>query len=62
MIYHLNEIDDETGEYITFYTKRKYTDTDTDNVTTSPENGLYKSSYVDTHHAEFNDDFTQKTL
>ena len=62
MIYHLNEIDDETGEYITFYTKRKYTDTDTDNVTTSPENGLYKSSYVDTHRAEFNNEFTQKTL
>lgn len=61
MIYHLNEIDDETGEYIDFYTKR----TDVGNkATTTPEGGLYKAAYTDytdTHPAVVGDNFTSKT-
>lgn len=59
MIYHLNEIDDETGEYIDMYTRR--TDNPAkDYPTTSPESGLYKASYKDTHHQELSNNFTEK--
>ena len=49
MIYHLNEIDDETGEYLDMYTRR-LDNPAKDNPTTAPESGLYKASYKDTHH------------
>ena len=61
MIYHLNEIDDETGEYLNIYTKR----TDLGNkTTTTPEGGLYKAAYTDykdTHHATIGNTFNYKT-
>ena len=58
MIYHLNEIDDETGEYIDMYTRR--TDTPAkDKPTTSPDTGLYKASYKDTHHQDLQNDYTK---
>lgn len=57
MIYHLNEIDDETGEEITLYTKR----TDVGNkTTTSPDSGLYKAINPTSHYAEYGDDFIKK--
>lgn len=59
MIYHLNEIDDETGEYIDMYTRR-LDNPAKDNPTTAPESGLYKASYKDTHHQDLSDNFTQK--
>jgi len=60
MIYHLNEIDDETGEKITMYTRR-LDNPAKDNPTTSPESGLYKSSYnKDTHHQDLSTGFTEK--
>lgn len=62
MIYHLNEIDDETGENITMYTRR-LDNPAKDNPTTSPESGLYKASYdKDTHHQVLagENDFTEK--
>ena len=49
MIYHLNEIDDETGEYLDMYTRR-LDNPAKDHPTTAPESGLYKASYKDTHH------------
>lgn len=49
MIYHLNEIDDETGEYLDMYTCR-LDNPAKDHPTTAPESGLYKASYKDTHH------------
>lgn len=59
MIYHLNEIDDETGEYLDMYTRR-LDNPAKDNPTTAPESGLYKASYKDTHHQDLSDNFTQK--
>lgn len=58
MIYHLNEIDDETGEYINMYTCREDNPAK-DNPTTSPESGLYKVSYKDTHHQDLSTNFTE---
>ena len=58
MIYHLNEIDDETGEYLDMYTRR-LDNPAKDHPTTAPESGLYKTSHdasitdtsiKDTHH------------
>lgn len=60
MIYHLNEIDDETGEYLDMYTRR-LDNPAKDNPTTAPESGLYKASYKDTHHQILDSsNFTQK--
>lgn len=59
MIYHLNEIDDETGEYIDMYTRR-LDNPAKDNPTTAPESGLYKASYKDTHHQELSVNFAEK--
>lgn len=69
MIYHLNEIDDETGEYLDMYTRR-LDNPAKDNPTTAPESGLYKASHdvlimdtsiKDTHHQILDSsNFTQK--
>lgn len=60
MIYHLNEIDDETGEYLDMYTRR-LDNPAKDHPTTAPESGLYKTSYKDTHHQILDSsNFTQK--
>ena len=60
MIYHLNEIDDETGEYLDMYTRR-LDNPAKDNPTTAPESGLYKASYKDTHYQILDSsNFTQK--
>lgn len=66
MIYHLNEIDDETGENITMYTRR-LDNPAKDHPTTAPESGLYKasyttdvSSYKDTHHQDLSTGFIEK--
>ena len=60
MIYHLNEIDDETGEYLDMYTRR-LDNPAKDHPTTAPESGLYKASYKDTHHQILDSsNFTQK--
>lgn len=60
MIYHLNELDDETGEYLDMYTRR-LDNPAKDNPTTAPESGLYKASYKDTHHQILDSsNFTQK--
>ena len=60
MIYHLNEIDDETGEYLDMYTRR-LDNPAKDHPTTAPESGLYKTSYKDTHYQILDSsNFTQK--
>lgn len=60
MIYHLNEIDDETGEYLDMYTRR-LDNPAKDHPTTAPESGLYKASYKDTHYQILDSsNFTQK--
>ena len=56
MVYHLNEIDEDTGEYLTVYYKRN--DSGVDNgVSTSPEQGLYKAINPTTHAATYNDEY-----
>ena len=58
MIYHLNEIDDTTGEYLDVYFKRK--DIEVNNgPTTGPEAGLFKSFNPMLHYPEFNEEFNE---
>jgi hypothetical protein len=40
MIYHLDEIDNDSGEYLDIYYKRK--NVTPGSATTTPEQGLYK--------------------
>lgn len=58
MIYHLNEIDEESGETLDVWTNR--TDTGS-NVTTTPDNGLYKAINPTTHQAVYGDTVTLKS-
>ena len=56
MIYHLNEINDTSGEYLDIYYKRK--DVAVNNgPTTAPESGLYKTINPFMHFAEYDDEF-----
>ena len=58
MIYHLNEIDDTTGEYLDIYFKRK--DVAVNNgPTTGREAGLYKAFNPFLHFAEYNENFNE---
>lgn len=52
MVYHLNELDDETGETISFWTRKLDTG---NNATTAPESGLYKAINPNTHNDKIYD-------
>ena len=54
MIYHLDEIDNDSGEYLDIYYKRK--NVTPGSATTTPEQGLYKVAQT-THYAEYDTEF-----
>ena len=55
MIYHLDDIDNDTGEYLNYYYKRKDVGKE---ITTAPESGLYKAN-AGTHYADYDTEYIQ---
>ena len=59
MIYHLDDIDNDSGEYLNVYFKRK--NVESDKLTTDAASGIYKLAKT-THYADYNDTFLEQSV